>query len=70
MDKAAPKRGRGRPPTAPEHSLAHPISLRLPGALYALLQEEADERGETLGATARDILDDWFASRAKRKRAE
>lgn len=66
-DKAAPKRGRGRPPTAPEYSLAHTVSLRVPGSLYALLEAEADERGESVGATARDILDEWFASRATAK---
>lgn len=78
-DKAAPKAGQarrkaarrrkgvnlgGRPKADPEHVLASPVLVRLPGSLHALLAEEADARGESLAATARDILHDWFTSRA------
>lgn len=58
------KRGRGRPRTDPLESLAHPVLVRFPGPAFALLEAEAEERGESLAATARDIILDWFTSRA------
>lgn len=56
MARTVKRRGPGRPVTPPEYALSSPVLVRLPASVYALLEAEADSRGESLAATARDLL--------------